>query len=441
MVRDSSARDRTVVIDSPYARPAAGFQGRASSGSTSIDPIAGAGSRSGGLSSSSGSTRTGLSPGNANPTSNAGSRSTGSTGFAGRTSNEGRGPATAPISRNARYGVGSYGVGSSESLGASSGGMNRIDGSRVDTGFAETGPAAGSGTYPVGGGDHRKSFYGFNDHHNHHHGWSFHASFQFGFGCFSPWAYCYSPFFTYYYWYPYYRYGRAYYYYDYPYYASPVNRYYYDEYYPVYNNNYYYGDQGSTATYSEGEAPAETGAPTAQTLVDFYLRLGDVHFKRGEYTEAVEAFKKAVQEDPGAAVPKFALGEALFATGDFHYAAYNLEKGLEIAPSWVEQTIDRRELYGNPADFETHMAVVRQYLEEHPYDAAAYFCLAYNAYFSSAFDEADAAFRKLLEIEPGDRSAMLFLDQVPARKARMAAETVVPGAPEKAETENGAQKK
>ncbi len=275
--------------------------------------------------------------------------------------------------------------------------------------------------------DHRKSFYGY--HNDFDHGWSFHASFHFGHSFFNPWHYGYSPFFTYYYWYPYYNYGRSYYYSDYPYYASPQNNYYYDEYYPVYNNYYGEGYEGGSEPASNYEPAKEE--TTNETLVDFYLRLGDIHFKRGEYAQAVDAFKKAVQEDPSAAVPKFALGEALFATGDYHYGAYNLRKGLDRAPNWVEQTIDRREYYGNGDDFKIHLDLVRTYIAEHPFDAAAQFCLGYNAFFSKDLETATQAFQRAQEIEPGDRYSKLFLDQIALLKT-LAPKELAPATPAEA---------
>lgn len=377
---------------------------------------AGAGNR-GGFTERSGST-SGSGTGNPGLTTGTASR-----GFAERGTSSSASVNGSPISGQARYGTGTYdATPNTQRAGISQ--TTRIDGNTLERGIVDRGAQSNPGNggngspYPVDNHNHRRNFFG------HNNSWSFFAGFNFGHSFFSPWFFGYTPFFTYYQWYPYFHYGRSYYYADYPYYCSPSNNYYYDEYYPVYN---YYGDSGGGGSYTGGVGvegnPAygvEEEEPSSETLVDFYLRLGDVHFKRGEYVEAVEAFKKAAQEDPGAAVPKFALGEGLFATGDYHYSAYNIRKGLEIDESWVQQTIDRRELYGNPTEFDRHLASIQAYIGEHPYDTAAHFVYGYNAFFSADYDTALAAFQRVQEIEPGERFSTLFLNEIPVRRAAAA---------------------
>ena len=72
------------------------------------------------------------------------------------------------------------------------------------------------------------------------------------------------------------------------------------------------------------------------------------------------------------------LADALFATGDYHYAAYSLKKALELDGTLLETTLDKRTLYPDPREFDRQLEVLEQYVADHPVDDDARLLLAAN---------------------------------------------------------------
>lgn len=123
---------------------------------------------------------------------------------------------------------------------------------------------------------------------------------------------------------------------------------------------------------------AAAGARTATT----YLEQGDAAWRDGRYNDAVSYYARAVEFAPDEAVYHLILADALFATGDYHYAAFSLRKAIELDPGLLDSSLDKRNLYPNPADFDRQLAVLEQYVADHPIDDDARLLLAANYLFS-----------------------------------------------------------
>src|SRR5262249_12967341 len=113
-----------------------------------------------------------------------------------------------------------------------------------------------------------------------------------------------------------------------------------------YPNSYYYPATYSTIVYRTvyvdsqdtldsnvivEEAPAAQPAaqaadagPAARLGIaaERYLVLGDRAFREGRYTDAVQFYAKAIELDSDEGALHLVLSDALFAAGDYHYAAY-----------------------------------------------------------------------------------------------------------------------
>jgi tetratricopeptide (TPR) repeat protein len=109
--------------------------------------------------------------------------------------------------------------------------------------------------------------------------------------------------------------------------------------------------------------------------------MGDRAFRDGRYGDAVHYYAKAVELAPDEGVAYLVLGDALFATGDYHYAAYALRKALELDPTLIDATVDKREFYGDPRDYDRQIAVLELYLQDHFLDDDARLVLAANYLF------------------------------------------------------------
>ncbi|MEY4673814.1 MAG: hypothetical protein RL148_1598, partial [Planctomycetota bacterium] len=82
-----------------------------------------------------------------------------------------------------------------------------------------------------------------------------------------------------------------------------------------------------------GAAPgAARPQPTPSETAAKYVRLGDFYFREGRFAEAVDAYeraRKAMPDDPSLC---FVQADALFATGDYHQAAFLISEALRIDP-------------------------------------------------------------------------------------------------------------
>ncbi|MBK7874357.1 MAG: hypothetical protein IPJ77_01135 [Planctomycetes bacterium] len=124
------------------------------------------------------------------------------------------------------------------------------------------------------------------------------------------------------------------------------------------------------------KAAQDDGAKGQASVV--YLDKGDAAWRDGRYADAVHFYAKAVEAAPDEAVLHLILADALFATGDYHYAAYSLKKALEIDATLLDTTLDKRTLYPDPREFDRQLAVLEQYVADHPVDDDARLLLAAN---------------------------------------------------------------
>ena len=117
---------------------------------------------------------------------------------------------------------------------------------------------------------------------------------------------------------------------------------------------------------------------------------------------------------PTDATLHFALADAVFATGDYHFAAYLITEALRLDPAMAAVDTDKRLLYGDVKLFEQQMATLQKYCEEKPYDAMAILVLGYNQKLSTQRQAAEASFRRVLEIDPQSDAARLLLGALAA---------------------------
>ena len=156
---------------------------------------------------------------------------------------------------------------------------------------------------------------------------------------------------------------------------------------------------------------------TAEELAQKYLGLGDFYFRENRFADAADAYARARTAMPTDATLHFALADAVFATGDYHFAAYLITEALRLDPAMAVVDTDKRLLYGDVKLFEQQMATLQKYCEEKPYDAMAALVLGYNQKLSLQGQAAEKSFRRVLEIDPQSDAARLLLDALTAPKA------------------------
>lgn len=170
---------------------------------------------------------------------------------------------------------------------------------------------------------------------------------------------------------------------------------------------------GSVGADSGAPMPAPASTPTA--LAAQYIELGDFYFKNDRFDAAAEAYAKARNHVPDDASIHFVLADAVFANGDYHYAAFLIAEAIRLDPAMVTADVDKRTFYSDKSLFETQLEALQTYCNDKPYDAWAQLVLAYNLRYSDRPTRSVAAFRRVLELDDGNPTARTFLAElVPA---------------------------
>ena len=164
-------------------------------------------------------------------------------------------------------------------------------------------------------------------------------------------------------------------------------------------------------------APAAADDSALPAGAETFLAQGDEAFRAGRYGEAVQLYARAIEEAPDVGVLYLVLSDALFATGDYHYAAYTIRRALRLDPSLVQGEVDKHEFYEDPAEFDRQLAVLEQYVLDHNTDGDARLVLATNYLFGGrpamAVDQLEGPFSSALQ---ADDAGALILDAARARQ-------------------------
>jgi hypothetical protein len=160
-------------------------------------------------------------------------------------------------------------------------------------------------------------------------------------------------------------------------------------------------------TRAAGEQPPEVKEALIRGAAD-YLTLGDDAFRQGRYSDAVHHYARTVEYAPDDGVLYLLLSDALFATGDYHYAAFALRRAVELEPKILDNVIDKHGFYGDPLEYDKQISLAEQYLNEHFLDEDARLILAANYLFakrpSQCLDLLDSPFSQaVLESSSGRR--------------------------------------
>jgi len=147
----------------------------------------------------------------------------------------------------------------------------------------------------------------------------------------------------------------------------------------------------------------------AQRIID----RGDDLFVRGQFAEAVVAYRAAAAKAPTDPLASLALGHGLFATGQYTPAARALRRALQLHPELVGVRMSRRQFYGDPAAFNRQLARLERHVAQVPGDHAARFVLGYNFFFTQQHAKAARHFAVLGD---ADREAALFVHKMTPRK-------------------------
>lgn len=147
----------------------------------------------------------------------------------------------------------------------------------------------------------------------------------------------------------------------------------------------------------------------AQDGKDYYLNLGIRELDSGNIEDAIEAFLKAVETNPGEPRLYRNLGIAYELLKDFQKARESYEKALELNPSSAPDMnnlagVSQRLGYNRDAAFLYESAITSDPLYVEPYMNIARLFMEINA-----FTKTEPYLRKILTIEPGNTEALNML--------------------------------
>ncbi|QDV06235.1 hypothetical protein Poly30_17420 [Planctomycetes bacterium Poly30] len=120
----------------------------------------------------------------------------------------------------------------------------------------------------------------------------------------------------------------------------------------------------------------------------YYLTQGDRAFREARFGDAAHFYAKAVEFSSDSGILYLVLSDALFATGDYRYAAYALRQAFDREPDLARNLVDKREFYADPAQFDRQLATLERYVEDHVLDMDARLVLSANYLFGGRPDAA-----------------------------------------------------
>ncbi len=180
---------------------------------------------------------------------------------------------------------------------------------------------------------------------------------------------------------------------------------------------------------SLGIAAAQTQDSDAQTQekkepsVKAYLLVGDVYYSSGEYDAAMIAFRRALEKEPENVYALYGLGRTQLRMLQFSAAIENLKKAISLdsnfAPAYVAlaQAYTDRYTYaedkGSAAIFLDQALLIlddARRVDPNYYPIYNQRGLVYQ--YKGDLSKAEAAFKKALELEPGDPVVHYNLAQV-----------------------------
>jgi len=223
--------------------------------------------------------------------------------------------------------------------------------------------------------------------------------------------------------------------------ASYSNPYYVESAAPVYN----YSQPIAVSTYdtptadatadasadsaSDPQATATAPAPESPRTTEAYQFFDQAlaAFKGGDYPNALQLDRQAIQKSPKDAVMHEVAALCMFATGDYTGAASVLNNLLAVAPGMDWTTMSS--LYSNMNAYTEQLRALEARCRQKPGDAAAQFVLAYHYLVAGYNDAAVSSLKRVVKAQPSDQVAKRMLDSLAPPPTEQTAEAPKPAPP------------
>ena len=148
-----------------------------------------------------------------------------------------------------------------------------------------------------------------------------------------------------------------------------------------------------------------------------YFNLGAAYLKQRRPADALTAFEKARQFDPGDAKTHYCLGVIYKAQEDYARAAEALEQTVRLNPGLASAHFNLGSVYRKLEREPEAEKAFRAALTTNPQHVPAQYMLGLMAYTKGEWGDAVAAWKKVLEIDPDHKNAKAWLPKAEMRLA------------------------
>src|SRR5262245_56922977 len=137
--------------------------------------------------------------------------------------------------------------------------------------------------------------------------------------------------------------------------------------------------------------------------------LGAIYVLGERWMEAVPAYQQLLVYDPSDAQIWNNYAAAQHKTGNWSEAELGYERSLALVPGALDTLVNRARLFADRGQYQWAVEVLRTIVGQQPRSAPAWAALGYVLRGAGRMDEAEAAYRRVLELAPQQREALYNL--------------------------------
>jgi protein O-GlcNAc transferase len=172
--------------------------------------------------------------------------------------------------------------------------------------------------------------------------------------------------------------------------------------------------------HAEAEADAREAIALDDSIAAHWLNLGACLSGRERWSEAAAAYRQTVARDAGNAVAWCSLGAAELWLGNLSAAERCFQNSFALAPA-TDQTLTKYAyLLLRRGEIERAVQLLRTILDRDPHSAEAFSALGNAHLLLDQLPEAEAAFRRAVELAPGSRLARRDFARTLIRRSSLA---------------------
>jgi tetratricopeptide (TPR) repeat protein len=190
-----------------------------------------------------------------------------------------------------------------------------------------------------------------------------------------------------------------------------------------YGGGYGYSGSGWATSATSGSSAADPNVLALNALrpgegrVD-YAQKGQIDFKIGNYSQAVNELKHAMIDQPrNSGSLSLWLGQAMFAQGEFETAAGLIQAGMNQLPEskWGSVVSNFKQVYSDPQAFTNQLRALEKARNASPDSAALRFLLGYEYGYLNFPRDAARELDKAIQLNPRDPFAVVLRNEFGAK--------------------------